>query len=283
MSGSPLLRLPILRRRWLILAAGTLVVVLALGLVARRLVQPPDEAWQRIQAQKVLIVATDASYLPFSALDANGNLFGFDVDLADEIGRRLGVAVSYDNITYDALLDTLIAGRDDAVVSAFVPQPERTRQVAYTQSYFTSGTVAVIRQAGGQPMGADAQAWATGKTLAVEYGADGDALARQWAARTTGVSVLRKETADDALLALEQGQADAALVDAISAYAFVMAHPDLRLAGAPLNPEPYVVAVSINSTVLLRQLEQTLTAMETDGTLPALRVKWFGAAAKDNQ
>src|SRR5579859_8290179 len=106
MSGSPLPRLPILRRRRLVLAAGTLVVLLALGVVARRLGQPPDEAWQRIQAQKVLTVATDASYPPFSALDANGNLFGFDVDLADEIGRRWGVQVNYDNITYDALLDT---------------------------------------------------------------------------------------------------------------------------------------------------------------------------------
>jgi ABC-type amino acid transport substrate-binding protein len=268
-----------LRPRWYLLAAAALVVISAAGLVARQLTQPPDTAWQRIQSQKVFTVATDASYPPFSSLDANGNLFGFDVDLADEIGRRWGVQVNYDNITYDALLDTLIAGRDDAVVSAFVPQPERTRQVAYTRSYFTSGTVAVIRRADGQPLGADAQAWAAGKTLAVEYGADGDALARQWASRVVGVSVLRQETADAALLAVAQRQADAALVDAVSAYAFLMSHPDLQLAGPPLNPEPYVIAVSIRSPELLRQLEQTLAAMQTDGTLAALKEKWFGAAA----
>lgn len=268
------------RRRWWLVAAVALVALLAVGLVARQLSQPTDTAWQRIQAQKVFTVATDASYPPFSSLDANGNLFGFDVDLADEIGRRWGVQVNYDNITYDALLDTLIAGRDDAVVSAFVPQPERTRQVSYTPAYFTSGTVAVTRRADGQPLGADAPAWAAGKTLAVEYGADGDALARQWATRVTGVNVLRKETAGDALLAVAQHQADAALVDAISAYDFLMSHPDLQLAGPPLNPEPYVIAVSIQSPELLRQLRQTLAAMQTDGTLPALRVKWFGTAAK---
>src|SRR5207237_6622482 len=107
---------------------------------------------------------TDASYLPFPSGDASGNLFGFDVDLADEIGRRWGVQVNYDNITYDALLGTLIAGRDDAVVSAFVAQPERTRQVAYSRSYFTSGTVAVTRrgQTGGQALGADAPGGASG-------------------------------------------------------------------------------------------------------------------------
>jgi ABC-type amino acid transport substrate-binding protein len=271
------------RRRWRLLAPIALILLVILGIGVRQLTQPPDLAWQRIQTQKVFTVATDASYPPFSSLDANGNLFGFDIDLADEIGRRWGVQLNYDNITYDALLDTLIAGRDDAVVSAFVPQPERTRQVSYTGAYFTSGTVAVIRQAGGQRLGPDPQAWAAGKTLAVEYGADGDALARQWASRVTGIAVLRKDTADAALLAVEQRQADAALVDAISAYAFLMAHADLQLAGPPINPEPYVIAVSVKSPELLHQLQQTLSAMQSDGTLAVLKQKWFGTAAKSNE
>jgi len=259
-------------------AAGLVTLLVLAALAVRRLNQPPDAAWQRVQTQKVLTVATDASYPPFSSLDANGNLFGFDVDLADEIGRRWGVQVNYDNITYDALLDTLIAGRDDAVVSAFVAQPERARQVAYTGSYFTSGTVAVTRrgQDSGQALGADPLAWATGKTLAVEYGADGDALARQWAASTTGITIVRKDTADGALTALANGQADAALVDAISAYAFLMSHPGLEVTGSPFNPEPYVIAVSINSPELLRQLQKTLAAMRADGTLAILKTKWFG-------
>jgi ABC-type amino acid transport substrate-binding protein len=257
-------------------AAALLLVAI---LVLRRLTQPPDLTWQRIQSQKVFTVATDASYPPFSSVDANGSLFGFDVDLADEIGRRWGVTVNYENITYDALLGALVAGRDDAVVSAFVPQPERTRQVAYTGAYFTSGTVIVIR-ADGQLLSGDPAAWAAGKTLAVEYGADGDALARQWAGRVVGITILRRDTADNALLALADGHADAAVVDAISAYAFLMSHPGLRLAGPPLNPEPYVIAVSLNSPELLRQLQQTLAAMQADGTLAALKEKWFGAAAK---
>lgn len=272
----------ILRQRWVMVAAVALALLGLAGLALRQLAQPPDAAWQRIQTQKVLTVATDASYPPFASLDANGDLFGFDVDLADAIGRRWGVQVNYDNITYDALLGALIAGRDDAVVSAFVPQPERTRQVAYTRAYFTSGTVAVIRQDGGQLLGADPQAWATGKTLAVEFGADGDALARQWANRTTGIIIVRKDTADNALLALEARQADAAVVDAITAYGFLMSHPGLQIAGPLLNPEPYVIAVSINSPELLRQLQQTLAAMQADGTLSALKEKWFGLAAGSN-
>jgi ABC-type amino acid transport substrate-binding protein len=278
--------------RWLVAAGLLLCALVVLVFGVRQLGQPPDAAWQRIQAQKVFVVASDASYPPFESLDANGALFGFDVDLADEIGRRWGVQVHYENITYDALLGALVAGRDDAVISAFVPQPDRTREVSYTGAYFTSGTVVVVKQDAprGQDPGSDPTAWASGKTLAVEYGGDGDALARQWerqlagqlAGQTGGITILRKSTPADALLAVENRQADAALVDAISAYDFLMSHPALRLAGPPLNPEQYVIAVNVKSTLLLRQLEQTLAAMQADGTLTALKLKWFGKAGSGN-
>lgn len=271
--------------RWLkarpvaaLVVAGVLLAVFLGGVALLR--SDEDPFWERIQARGEFVVATDASYIPFSAVDANGALFGFDIELAEAIGRHWGVRVSFENITYDALLGTLVAGRDDAVISAFVPQPERTREVAYTQPYFVGGTVAVIRAAEGVPLTGDPLAWAAGQRLAVEYGAGGDALARQWARRAAGVEVLPHSTAAEALAALAAGQADAALVDVLSAYDFMLGHPDLRLAGPPLEPEPYVIAVSIEAPLLREQLEQALSALEADGTLPELRVKWFGEAAR---
>ena len=260
-----------------------LVAVVVLGLAAWALSparQPDDEVWQRIQARGVFTVATDASYPPFASVDENGSLFGFDVDLGDEIGRRWGVRVEFENITYDALLGTLISGRDDAVLSAFVPQPERTRDVAFTRSYFVSGTAVVIRVDDDRRLTGDPAQWAAGKTLSVEYGAGGDALARQWARRVPGITILPRPAAPEALLVVEEQQADAALVDAVSAYDFLRGHPALALAGPLLEPEPYVIAVSIESRALFRELEQALQAMEADGTLPALRVKWFGESAR---
>jgi len=269
-------------RKWWI-AAALIVLALGFGIWAlgfSRATQ--DEAWDRIQSSGVFTVATDASYPPFSALDENGDLFGFDVDLADEIGRRWGVQVAFENITYDALLGTLIVGRDDAVISAFVPQPERSREVAFTRSYFVGGTVAVTRQGAeaGLRLTGDSSGWAAGKTLAVEYGAGGDALARRWARRAAGMTVLPGSTAGEALQAVASGEADAALVDAISAYDFLRSHPALALTGPPLEPEPYVIAVSAHSQRLFRELQAALEAIEADGTLPALRVKWFGEAAR---
>jgi cystine transport system substrate-binding protein len=266
-------------KRWL----GTTVLLAVLGFgvwswwfaVSRA---REDEAWKRIRARGVITIATDASFPPFAAVDENGNLFGFDVDLADELARRLGVRAEFENIAYDALLSTLVSNRDDAVISAFVPQPGRLKEVIYTHAYFVAGTVAVIRAAS-PPLDADPLKWAAGKKLAVEYGAGGDALARQWAKRVVGITVLPKQTSVEAMQAVEDQQADAALVDLISAYDFLQGNSALRLAGKPLEPEPYVIAMNANSRELFTALEKTLGEMEADGTLAELKVKWFGEAA----
>ena len=271
---------PLTKTRWRWMAAVLVVAIMGVGLWRLGFVRREDAAWQRIQSRGVFTVATDASYPPFAAVDENGNLYGFDIDLAEAIGRRWGMRVEFENITYDALSGTLISGRDDAVISAFVPQPERTQDLAFTRSYFVSGMAAVIRAGSGAPLTGDPIAWASGKTLAVEYGAGGDALARQWARRALGITVLPLPTTPAALLAVEDRRADAALVDAISAYDFLLSHSALTLAGPLLEPEPYVIAVSIKSPTLFRKLESVLQAMEADGTLPALRVKWFGQAAR---
>ena len=242
--------------------------------------QSQDLVWQRIHDRGVLTVASDLSYPPFSALDENGSLFGFDVDLAEALGQRWGVRVEFENIAYDALLNAVISQRDDVVISAYVPRPEYAREASFSVPYFVAGTVAVVRRGAGLELAGDPERWAEGKTFAVEYGAAGDALARRWKRRVAGVSVLPQATAAEAMQVVENNQADAALVDAVSAFEFLQAHAGLGLAGPPLEPETYAIVVSARSNVLLRELNLALAAMEADGTLVDLRVKWFGEAAR---
>ena len=276
-------------RARLVWAAGavvlTLALALSLGTDKLSLFPKDDPIWARIQERQVFTVATDASYPPFADVDPNGNLFGFDVDVADELGRRWGVKVEFENLAYDALLGSVISLRDDAVVSAFVPQPDRLNDVTFSRPYFTGGTVVVVRQGQAGALGsADWRAWAAGKTLAVERGSAGHALARDWvrlsAGQTPSITVLAEPTIEDALLSVENKSADGALADTIDAYNFMQGHPTVTLAGPPVIPEPYTVAVSVKGRVLSQEIEQALQTMEVDGTLSALRVKWFGEAAR---
>ena len=120
-------------------------------------------------------------------------------------------------MSYDGLLGTLIVNRDDAVLSAFVIQPERSKDVSYTPSYFNAGVVLVTRvEQDGILLNNLAN-----KTLSAEYGSEGDALIRKWSRVTVGLKALPMKDSIGAMQAVEQGKADGALVDAVSAYQYI--------------------------------------------------------------
>lgn len=228
----------------------------------------------RILETGVLRVGMDASYPPFEYLDGEGNLVGLDVDLGRELAARLGVEARFvANLSYDGLYDALTADQVDVVISALYVDPTRMADFAYSRSYFNAGEVLVVR-AGTE--GIADMADLSGRTLAVEWGSEGDVVARQWARRLVGLTVLPCPTADEVLARVVSGEADAALVDHLSALAGMGQGLPLEIVGDPVTDELYAVAVRRRDGALLRAVNGALTAMEEDGTLPRLRQRWLG-------
>ncbi len=227
----------------------------------------------RILEAGVLRVGMDASYPPFEYLE-EGNLVGLDVDLGRELAARLGVEAHFvANLSYDGLYDALTADVVDVVISALYVDPARMADFAYSRSYFNAGEVLVV-----QAEIADISGMAdlAGRTLAVEWGSEGDVIARHWARRLAGLTVLPCPTAAEALARVASSQADAALVDHLSALAGIGQGMPLEVVGDPVTDELYAVAVRREDGALLRAINGALTAMEEDGTLPRLRQKWLG-------
>ncbi len=234
----------------------------------------PADRLDRILKTGVLRVGMDASYPPFEYVDGEGNLVGLDVDLGRELAARLGVQARFvANLSYDGLYDALTADLVDVVISALYVDPMRMADFAYSHSYFNAGQVLVVRVGT-----ADIAAMGdlAGRTLAVEWGSEGDVVARQWARRLVGLTVLPCPTAEEALARVASGEADAAVVDHLSALQTIGQGAPLRTAGDMLTDEPYAIAVRREDGALLRAVNGVLTAMEEDGTLPRLRRKWLG-------
>ena len=113
-----------------------------------------------------------------------------------------------------------------------------------------------------------------GGTLAVEFVTLGDLEARKWARRLSGLTVVPYQTAAEALAAVTTGEADAALVDHVSAKSG--ATSGLIIVGEPVVEEPYALAVHRESRYLLRAIDDALAEMEADGTMETLTNKWLG-------
>jgi ABC-type amino acid transport substrate-binding protein len=231
-----------------------------------------DDTWERVLESGVLRVGMDASFPPFEYVAANGTLAGLDVDLAQELGRRLGLEVQFvANLPYDGLYDALAVGRVDVVISALVVNPDRMADFAYSASYFDAGQVLVVPSAGTVEKMADLG----DRALAVEFGTEGDLEARKWARRLSGLRVIQYQTAKEAVAAVVAGKADAALVDHVSALAATGSESGLVIVETPVVERLYAVAVHRDSRHLLRAIDETLADMAADGTMESLIDEWL--------
>ncbi len=248
-------------------------VLLGATLIMMRLLNgsTEDAAWEHIQSTGTLRVGLDASYPPFEYVDEHNRIVGFDVDLAEALGLRLGVEMTYINVAYDGLYDALLTGQVDILISALVVTPEFEGRAHFSIPYFNAGEYLVVRAnsslASMEEMG--------GRTLAVEYGSQGDIEARKWQRRLSEMTVIRDPDPTAALMAVVSSEADAALVDGITARLGVGQHEELAL-GENVVETLIAAGVHPDSPTLKAQIDTYLADMLEDGTISTLIDKWFG-------
>jgi polar amino acid transport system substrate-binding protein len=262
------------RRTWFwALAAMVLVLAIAAFVVLGR----RDVTAARIRQSGVWRVAMDPSFPPFESLDpATGQPVGLDVDLVNAIAGRWGVRAEIVGVGFDELVDAVAARRVDSAVSALPVFDWRTKEVSFSSPYVEAGVVLAVRP--GSPIRAPDDL--AGRRAAAEWGSQGDAQARELQKRLDGrLELILRESPNVALMAVERGEADAAIADAISLALFNRDGGNLVAVGAPLVSDPYVVVVPAGARMLLGDVNKALEAMSADGTLAALRRRWLGPGA----
>ncbi len=276
------------RPRWALLALAGLLLLTALALLFWRSAGlGRDRTWEHILATGQWRVGMDPSFPPFETLDVAGQPIGFDVELARAIAATWGVAVQFESLGFDGLVDAVQTGQLESAISALPYQPERTQDVAFSPAYFEAGLVLVT------PAGNDLENRSTGgggvvgslddlagRRLAVEWGSEGDVQARLLRRRFPDLALLPEDTSQAALLAVAEGRADAALVDHISA--LQASAVDQRLAISPqvVVSDPYVIVLPRKAPELQRQVSAALQTLQADGTLDVLIARWFGASVE---
>jgi polar amino acid transport system substrate-binding protein len=234
--------------------------------------QANGETWQRIEAAGVLKVGLDPTYPPFEAVNDEG-LFGLDVDLAKALAADLGLTTEFVLFGYDGLYDALGTQQVDVLISGMVIFSERTRDFAYSEPYFNAGQILVTRA---DTAGLQQLSDFNGRTLAVELGAQGHIEATTWSRRLADLTVLPYPTPDEALTAVLNREADAALVDSISGRLYLMTEPGLVRGETAVTVEPFAVVVRAEDELLLEKVNQSLDNLRASGQLEQIISKWLG-------
>jgi polar amino acid transport system substrate-binding protein len=263
---------------YLVAGVGTLGVLLWTGYILYWGGDgPPDPTWERIQREKVLVVAVDPSYPPFASY-GEPLPSGLDVEVALALANVLGVEVRFSGQGFDALYDALALGHVDMIVSALQYDPLRTEQVYYTRPYADAGEVFVVLQSvTAYPINFDKIA---GQRLAVLFASEGDLAAQRYLVEHPQTfEMLWVDTADDIAQVLATGQADVALLDRISAGELARADLGRYWLSPPVIPQPFVIALRRADWRLALEIENALAQLQATGVLDKLIDKWIAPQA----
>ncbi|RMF78424.1 MAG: hypothetical protein D6737_14885 [Chloroflexi bacterium] len=258
------------------IAAIVLVGLVALGIIIAghqirnsRLSKTTSPA--ELFANGEIRIGVDASFPPFAFVN-DDELVGIDIDLGRAIGEALGMPVRFVNMGFDGLYDSLKANQVDILISALLVDPLRQDNVLYTRSYFDAGLVLVSNPDNViEDMGE-----LSGHVLAYEFGSSADSEARRWLRRIHPFEIHPYERPEYAMDAVRLGQADAALVDAISARLYLREYNDTWDAQIHYVTESiFAIATRRDRPDQWRVVNRALQTLFEDGRLDTILNRWL--------
>lgn len=213
---------------------GMLVGVLSLGFVACSSSEDKgSDAKATTQLEQVkekgkLVIATSADYPPYEfhkEIDGKDTIVGFDIMIAEEIAKELGVELEIKDMKFDGLLPALQSGNVDMVVAGMTATEERQQAVNFTESYYNGEISILINKK-------DLDKYTTLESLkSVKIGAQKASLQENFAIDTieaTNMKLLSK--IPDLILELKNGNVDAVVVTKQSVTGYLKQYPELTYA-----------------------------------------------------
>ena len=256
-----------------------------------------DDLLASIEDKGTLTVSTDPAYPPQSELNKDtGKYEGFDIDVATEIAKRLGVEIAWQAPAWETIISGSWNGRWDASVGSMTITPERAEVLSFTPPYYyTPAAIAVHKD---NTSITDASGL-DGKKIGVCGGCTYDLYLQNKLVISqdeTGKAVKIPSVVKDPTLVTSDTDStslqDLALGDGRRLDAVVSAGPTiqaaidsgapLKIVGEPLYYEPLSVAIDkssqLDSTSLVDRISEIVAEMHKDGTLSELSKKWYGGA-----
>ncbi|WP_457645088.1 transporter substrate-binding domain-containing protein [Profundibacter sp.] len=227
---------------------------------------------------KEVVVVTENAYPPLQFVDpASGEAIGWEYDAMAEIAKRINIKVTYENISWDAMIPAVSEGQFDMGMTGITIRDDRKEKVDFSDPYMRSEMVMMVR--GDEDRFTDAKSFA----------ANGDLLMAAQPGTTpfyVGVyevldgnesnpRIKLFETFGATVQALKTGDVDLVLTDGTAGAGYVDASDGgLKIIGDKLGTEDFGFIFPKGSD-LVGPINAAIADMKADGTIDALNKKWF--------
>ena len=219
---------------------------------------------------EALRVGTEGTYAPFTFHDPKTNkLTGYDVEVTEAVGAKLGRQVQFSESTFDAIFAGLEASRYDVVANQISVNPERQAKYAFSKPYTVSTGVIVTRSDDTSVRSvADIRGKKSAQSATSNFAAS---------ARKAGANVEAVEGFTQAVALLKQKRVDITINDSLAVLNYLRTSGDKQIKiAAKLGDTTEQAFVFRKDSPLPAQFDKALDELRADGTLAKISGKWFG-------
>lgn len=217
-----------------------------------------------------LIMATNAAFRPYEYYE-NGRVTGIDVDLAEEIAKRLGKKLQIHDMDFNSVITSVITHKSDIAMAGITKTYERSQAIRFTDAYVVSRQLVLVVKGGPlrrfEQLDEPGAQWKIG----VQESTTGDIYCTE---KYGEARVLKYKTPNDAVMALEKNKVDCVVIDEAPAHMFVSIMDDLDILDTEMLEEEYAIAVAMDNAELQKKIDDILYDMRKDGSLQKIIDKY---------
>ena len=254
-------------------AAAALVLLGAL-LAGCSKTETPAPAAATPAAVTKIVVGLDDNFPPMGFRDEKNELVGFDIDMAKEAAKRLGLEVDFKPIDWSAKEAELSGKRVDALWNGLTITEERKQNILFTAPYMENHQIIVVAANSAIKTKADL----AGKVVGAQEGSSAvDAIKKDEAVFKSFKDIKTFGDNVTALMDLTTGRLDAVVVDEVVGRYYVAKKPDVyAVLDDHFGTEDYGVGLRKDDTDLHGKLDKALADMKADGVAAKIAEQWFG-------
>ncbi len=259
---------------------GMLVALLGMGAMlfaggSKESKAEGDQSLNKVLEAKKFVLGLDDSFPPMGFRDEKNEIVGFDIDVAKEVCKRLGVELVPQPIDWNSKEQELNTGKIDCIWNGFTITDERKANMEFSDPYVNNAQVVVVKAESYFKTLADL----AGKSVGVQAGSSAEeAIDDTPEFKKSVKEIVEYKENLTALMDLEAGGVSAVVMD------LIVANDNINRSGKPfrileesLAPESYGVGFRKGDKALCKAVNDAMIAMAGDGSLKEIATKWFGA------
>ena len=222
----------------------------------------------------IIRVGAETTFPPFEFTEGD-KYVGFDLDLAEAVVKKMGSKMEFKSLGFDALIPAVQSGQLDLIASGFSANPERAKQVAFSDVYFDQNGYVIIVNKDNENI----KDWADleGKKIGAQVGTEPVKMIQD-----AKGEVKQLDSNSQAFMELRAKTLDAFVLDQPVAMYYLKqgGDKDLKIVGAPKTGVGFVFAMKKDNKELQAAVNKALKELKDSGEYDKIFAKWFGEAKK---